>query len=223
MKPQAIVRRARENMVDVIGICDHNSTRNVEAVREAGRREGLAVIGGIEIASEEEVHILGLFDKEESLRDMQRLIDQNLQGENNAEFFGEQHVCDEHDAMLDCETKLLIGATTMSIEKVVESIHYLGGLAIASHVDRESFSLLGNLGFVPEGLKIDALEVSPRHSTAEARDSFPETRDYPLVRFSDAHKLADIGMAVTTFIGASPCVSELGKALLGEEGRRIVN
>ncbi len=223
MNPLAIVRQAKKKGLDVIAICDHNSTKNVVAVRQAGRREELAVIGGVEVCSREEAHILGLFDEEESLRDMQQLIDANLQGQNNPEFFGEQHLCDERGFVVGQETKMLIGATQMSVEEVVESIHRLGGLAIASHVDRESFSLLSQLGFVPEGLEIDALEISSLHSVSKALHCFPQIRDYPLVRFSDAHRLVQIGVPCTTFTGSSPCVAELGKALVGDDGREIMN
>ncbi len=220
MSPLAIVRQAKKKGLDVIGICDHNSTKNITAVRQAGQSEGLAVIGGIEVCSEEEVHILGLFDEEESLQEMQRLMDHNLQGENNPELFGQQWLCDEHDAIVGQETKLLIGATGLSVEEIVENVHRLGGLAIASHVDRESFSLFSQLGFVPEGLQIDALEVS---SPSGARDCSGQIRDYPLVYSSDAHRLDQIGTAFITFAGDSPCVAELHKALLGEDGREVMN
>ncbi|MHC4596838.1 MAG: PHP domain-containing protein [Planctomycetota bacterium] len=223
MRPLAIVRQAKKRGLDVIGICDHNSTRNVAAVRQAGRREELTVIGGVEVCSREEAHILGLFDEEESLREMQRLIDENLDGENNPELFGEQYLCDESGLVVGQETRLLIGATKLSVEEVVESVHGFGGLAIASHVDRECFSLISQLGFVPEGLQIDALEVSMLHSIAEARDCFPQTRDYPLVCFSDAHQLDKVGAAFTAFTGDSPSVMELRKALLGEDRRGVIN
>ncbi len=223
MRPVAIVRQAKKRRLDVIAICDHNSTRNVGAVLWAGRREGVAVIGGIEISSEEEVHMLGLFDNEEGLQDMQRLVDENLRGENNPELFGQQHLCDEHDEVVGREARLLIGATRLTVDQVVESISRLGGLAVPSHVDRDSFSILSQLGFVPEQLRIDALEVSPRHSLAEARDRFPQIRGYPLIHCSDAHRLAEIGTAWITFTGASPCVKELRKALLGQSGRELMN
>ena len=154
---------------------------------------------------------------------MQRLIDQNLHGENNPHLFGQQYLCNENDSVIGRETKLLIGATELGVEEVIESIHRFGGLAVASHVDRESFSLFSQLGFVPEGLEVDALEVSPRHSVSEAKDCFPQTRGYPLMSFSDAHRLEEIGMTFTTFTGVSPCVTELGKALLGQEGREVIN
>ena len=223
MGPLAIVRQAKKKGLDVIGICDHNSAKNVAAVRQAGRREGLAVIGGVEVCSEEEVHILGLFDEQESLLNMQRLIDENLHGENNPELFGQQSLCDQNDAIVARETRLLIGATELSVDEVVEKIHQLGGLAVASHVDRESFSLFSQLGFVPEGLQIDALEISSLHSVTEARGHFPQTKDYPLVSFSDAHRLEEIGTTFTTFKVVSPCVKEFRKALLGEDEREILN
>ncbi len=223
MSPLAIVSEAKKKGLDIIGICDHNSTMNVGAVRQAGRREGLAVIGGIEVCSKEEVHILCLFDKKQSLQKMQLLIDQNLSEENNPELFGQQYLCDEYNAILGRETKLLIGATELTVEDIVENARRLGGLAIASHVDREYFSIFSQLGFVPEGLHIDALEVSSRHSVAEVRQYFPQTRNYPLVRFSDAHRLEEIGKTSTTFTGSEPSVKELHKALLGKDGREVIN
>ena len=223
MSPLAVVRQAKNKGLDVIGICDHNSTKNVMAVRQAGQRKGLAVIGGIEVCSEEEVHILGLFDEEENLRDMQQLIDENLRGENNPELFGQQCLCDKHDEIIGREVKLLIGATGLSVEEVVENIHRLGGLAIASHVDRDSFSLFSQLGFVPDGLQIDALEVSPRYSVAEVMQCLPQTREYPLVCFSDAHRLEEIGTTSTIFSASAACVTELHKALLGKDGREVIH
>lgn len=223
MRPRAIVRRAKEQGLDVIGICDHNSARNVASVRRAAEDEGLAVLGGMEVTSEEEVHVLGLFDDEESLCAMQRLADENLAGENNPELFGDQFICDENDVVVGRETRLLIGATSLSLEQVVESIRGLGGLAVPSHVDRESFSILSQLGFVPSGLAIDALEVSPRCSPAEARERFPQVRGYPLVCSSDAHRPEEIGTASFTFTAESPCVVELRKALRGEDGREVMN
>jgi len=204
-----------------IAICDHNSTRNVAAVQQAARSEGILVIAGIEVTSEEEVHVLGLFDDGDGLQRMQRLIDDNLSGENNPGLFGEQEVCNERDDVIGREMKLLIGATRLTVEAVVGSIREFGGLAIASHVDRESFSLLGQLGLVPEGLPLDALELSSRRSAEQAGERFPGIGGFPLVRGSDAHRLAEIGAAATALTAARPSVSELRKALAGEGGRRV--
>ena len=221
MRPIAIVAQAKKKGLDVIAICDHNSARNVWAVRDVGRGQGLAVIGGMEICSEEEVHVLGLFDEDKNLQQMQAVVGDNLSGENNAELFGEQWLCDEHDAIVGQESKLLIGATKLSVTEIIENVHRFGGLAVFSHVDRESYSILSQLGFVPEGLEIDALEISSRCSPVKARDSLPQIKDYRLVHFSDAHQLDQIGVVSTRFTGNSPSVMELGKALRAEDGREV--
>ena len=214
MQATAIVKQAKRIGLDMIGICDHNSAENVAAVAKAGRREGLSVIGGMEITSREEAHILGLFENERDLMQMQEVVYENLPGENSEEAFGPQTVIDEWDRVVGANQRLLIGATTLTVEQVVEAIHERSGLAIASHVDRERFSLIGQLGFIPKGLSLDALEVS-RPSAMQ------QEYDYPVVTSSDAHFLEDIGRNCTTFTLEALSVSEIRKALRHEMGRSV--
>ena len=214
MVPTAIVRRARAIGLDMIGICDHNSAENVPAVAKAGRRESICVIPGIEITSREEVHVLGLFKTERQLMRVQTAVYESLAGENDQEAFGAQTIVDEWDRATGVNTRLLIGATDLTLEEVVGTIHEFGGLAIASHVDRQSFGLIGHLGFVPEGLKLDGLEVSPG-------SSMREWEDFPIVTSSDAHSLKDIGRSATTFFAERANVDEIGRALRKEHGRRV--
>ncbi len=223
MRPLAIARRAKEKGLDVIGICDHNATGNVEAVRRACERSGVAVVGGVEICSEEEVHMMGLFDDGDALKEMQKVIDENLEGENDADLFGDQLLCDEHDVVIGTESKLLIGAVSLRLDEVVEHIHRLSGLAIASHVDREAFGLISQLGFIPDGLPVDALEVSSMLTVLQISYRFPRIRKCPLVRFSDAHRLEEIGIVSTEFRCASPCVKELRRALAEKDGFEVTN
>jgi len=216
MRATAIVRRAKKVGLDVIAICDHNSAENVAAAVKAGERENLPVIPGIEITSAEEVHILGLFRTERDLMDVQIEIYENLPGENSEEDFGPQTIVDEWDREIGINSRLLIGATALSLEKVVELIHRCRGFAIASHIDRERFSIIGQLGFIPEGLKLDAIEVS-RPSAAE------QHYDFPVVSSSDAHYLDDIGRNYTRFLVEDATVDEIEKALHNKMGRRIVS
>lgn len=222
MLPRAIIRMAKEKELDMIGICDHNSTANVMAVKKAGEREGMAVIGGVEITSREEVHIMALFEDEHALNRIQEIIYDHLPGSNDQEVFGEQVVVDDEDEVLALNERLLIGATTLLIDQIVDIVHRLGGVAIASHVDREAFSIIGQLGFVPEGLPLDGLEVSARCTIGEARERFPQLHRYPLVSFSDAHYLEDIGKRTTSFLMEHASVSEIQKAFRGIEGREIL-
>jgi len=214
MLPTAIVRRAKALGLDMIAICDHNSAENVAAVAEAGRRESIAVIPGIEITSREEVHILGLFNTRKQLMHVQTVVHESLSGENDEEAFGPQIIVDQWDQVAGVSTRLLIGATDLSLEDVVRVIHEFGGLAVASHIDRQGFGLVGHLGFVPPGLKLDALEVSPR-------STIREWDDFPIVTSSDAHCLDDIGRSSTLFFVQQGSFQEIARAIRGEGGRRV--
>ena len=214
MQATAIVEQAKKVGLDMIGICDHNSAENVAAVVKAGVRKDIAVIPGMEVTSSEEVHILGLFNTEQDLMHLQDMVYENLPGENSQEAFGPQLVVDEWDNVVGTNSRLLIGATTLNVEQIVDAIHKWAGLAIASHIDRERFSLIGQLGFIPEGLKLDALEVSRPSSGVQKYD-------YPVVTFSDAHFLEDIGRSPTCFMIEDASLGEIKKALRREMGRRV--
>jgi 3',5'-nucleoside bisphosphate phosphatase len=222
MTPRAIVRTALERNLNMIGICDHNSARNAAATTRAAAGTALTVIPGIEVTSAEEVHIVGLFPSDGAAAAMQEEIYSRLPGQNQEEVFGYQVVVDEFDQVDDLDQRLLIGATTLSTERVVELIHKLGGLAIASHVDRTGFGLFSQLGFIPPGLLLDALEVSRRSDFQTVRRTFPQARDYTLITSSDAHALDDVGAVVTRARMTEPSFDELKKALAREEGRCIL-
>lgn len=222
MTPRAIVRTALERNLHMIGICDHNSARNTAATGRAAAGTGLTVIPGIEVTSAEEVHIMGLFPSDAAAAVMQEEIYSRLPGQNLEEVFGYQVVVDEFDQVDDLDQRLLIGATTLSTERVVELIHTLGGLAIASHVDRTGFGLFSQLGFIPSGLLLDALEVSRQTDFGTVRSKFRQARDYTLITSSDAHTLDDVGVVVTRARMAKPTFDELKKAVAREEGRCIL-
>jgi PHP family Zn ribbon phosphoesterase len=215
MVPSAIVKQAKLVGLDMIGVSDHNSAENVSAVVKAGARENLPVIPGMEITSREEVHVLGLFKDAGQVLQLQQLVYDNLAGENDEDAFGLQVIVDEDDRVVGSTKKLLIGATSFSLEETVDAIHDSGGLAIAAHIDRERFGLIGQLGFIPRTLRLDALEVSA-HSTICA------SGDYPVVRFSDAHFLSDIGRSSTCFVLEEATLEEIAKAIKGQGGRKVV-
>lgn len=215
MSPSHIVRLSKERGLDVIAICDHNSAENVAAVRTAARPIGLAVIGGMEITSQEEVHVLGLFPEDGSLAAAQDVVYEHLAGDNDPNMFGEQIVMNEQGEVIRSNHRLLIGATDLTLEDVVQTIHELGGLAIASHVDRPSFSVMSQLGFIPQGLGLDAVE-----SCSDRVSASPEGP--PMISSSDAHRPEQIGTRCTRFLIDDPTIAEIGMALKHVCGRRIL-
>jgi PHP family Zn ribbon phosphoesterase len=217
MAPKYMVREAKKKGIDIAGICDHNSCENVPAVKKSFEKEGLHVIGGMEITSNEEVHILALFDNEENLFSMQKIVYDNLHGINNEKRFGEQVVVNENDEVIGFNRKLLIGATELPVEDIVNLIHRLDGLAIAAHIDREGYSIIHQLGFIPESIQLDAVEVS----SAGKKDDFTDT-SFPVITCSDAHELKKIGSNFTCFFMEDVNLEEMKKSLLGKDGRKVV-
>jgi PHP family Zn ribbon phosphoesterase len=221
MSPRKIVAKSINNQLDIIAICDHNSAENVQAAIYVGERLGLCVLPGMEICSREEVHVLGLFSAVEQAQAMQEFIYAHLPGENQAELFGYQVIVNDKDEVLGEVSRLLIGASRLSLQDIAVKIHELGGLSIASHVDRPSFGIVGQLGFIPTDLSLDGLEVSYRVPLNEVRKKIPGVMDLPCISSSDAHFLDDIGKAKTVFTLAKPTFEEIRLALKGKKGRRI--
>ena len=223
MSPRAVVERARAAGLDIIAVTDHNTTENSAAVIQAARGTELAVLPGMEMTTAEEVHILGLFDPGTELGPFQATVYRNLPDvPSKKRFVKDQVIVDAADYVTGFSPHCLFGATRFSVQEAVDLIHGHGGLAIACHVDRESFSIISQLGFIPPSLHLEAVEVSPRLTVAEARTAFGPFDPRPVVRFSDAHQPEEIGCATTDFLIASPSLEEIRKALAGEDGRRVI-
>jgi len=220
MSPRGILTAANKKGMDIIGICDHNSSENSLAVMNAAKKMHIKVLPGLEVTSREEVHLLALFDDVETALKLQEHVYENLPGENDEEAFGRQVVVNDKEEVEGFNNKLLIGATTISLEEVIRLIHSFGGLAIASHIDREAFSIIGQLGFIPKNLALDALEISPRIPIEDAIKSY--AYDYPITRFSDAHYPDDIGKGYTSFLLEEGSLAEIKKALKNENGRKLI-
>ena len=218
MIPQRILQSAADRNIDVIGITDHNSMENVAAVKKAAHSFEIAVLGGMEVTSQEEAHILAFFDEIEVLEDFQELIYSNLHGANSPEAFGYQWVVDSEGNVEDVNPRLLIGATALPIHSVVDAIHGRNGIAIAAHVDRTAYSVISQLGFIPCDLDLDAIELSPFY---EETGSINGSRNLPTVTFSDAHFLEDVGRTYTQSFLRKVSVEELKNAVRGEKGRWV--
>jgi PHP family Zn ribbon phosphoesterase len=190
MGPEAIVEAALEQEINVIAVCDHNSAENVEQVVEAAAGTALLVIPGIEIASDEEVHIVVLFPTVGQALAMQKLAYGHLAGKNVPEKYGDQRVVDRHGRTVRLAEYMLIGKTDLKAVEILKQAGKLGGLAIAAHVDRPIFSVATKFGGIPDEMKFDALEVSPNVDIDKARAFFA---GFPVITSSDSHTLDQIG------------------------------
>jgi PHP family Zn ribbon phosphoesterase len=222
MTPRGIVDKASSLGINIMAVCDHNSIENVAVTREVAKKKGIYVIAGMEISSAEEVHVLSLFgDIEEAFR-MQTIVYENLQGGSNDEkAFGMQVVVNAEDEVLGFNERLLIGATSLSVDRIVELIHGLNGIAVASHIDRDAFGIIGQLGFISPEIQFDALEISCRTPFDRALILYDAYRHIPWVSSSDAHQIDEIGRRTSRFIMNHATFAELCLAVQGIDGRSI--
>jgi len=222
MHPAGLIAASVGAGLDAVAVCDHNSAENTVAAQRAGRAAGIAVIPGMEITSEEEVHILALLPDAETALALQSRVYRSLPGRNVEKVFGMQVVANEHAEVLGFDDHLLAGATTMTLDGVVAAIHKFDGLAVAAHVDRERFGIIGQLGMIPAGLPLDALEISSRTALPGARAAFAPKEEYPILCGSDAHEVKDVGRAATFMLLENPTLAEMRQAFNSRAGRAIL-
>jgi 3',5'-nucleoside bisphosphate phosphatase len=222
MIPSLILRQARQKGVNLIAITDHNACHNVEAVLEAAKGSGIHVLPGMELQSREEVHLLCLFDRLESCKALQDTVFERLPPMTNKEdVFGPQYVVNAAGEWLWTEERLLAVSTDLTLEEVVSLVDRLGGMTIPAHVDRPSYSLLANLGLIPETLTFPALEVTPYFGRQGGCRQWPQLKDRCLILSGDAHRLQEIQNR-TVFKMALPEIKEMVLAFQGQQGRQVV-
>lgn len=219
MIPPLIVQEALEHGIELIAITDHNASENVAAVQKAAAGTSLTVLPGMEVQTQEDVHLLCLFEHIEQLLAWQKTVDAALPPQpNRADYFGEQFVVDETGEYIRTEERLLLASTSLSIEDVFQQVGRLGGLVIPAHVERTTFGLLATLGLISTAWGVEALEVSRRISPEAAREKYPVLRPYPLMQNGDVHRLDEF-LGSLVFQIERPTLDEIHMAIHQRAGR----
>ncbi|MDR0667574.1 MAG: PHP domain-containing protein [Prevotellaceae bacterium] len=214
MTPRTIIAKAKERQLDLIGVCDHNTTRQCAEIQKVGRRENIFVLCGAEVTTREEIHCLAFFETPETLADFQRFLDDNLPPvPNNVEQCGHQLLVDEDERILHAFPYWLPNALTKTIDEVAAKVRRLNGLFIPAHIDKARNSLLSQLGFVPPDLPFDALELAPPAPGRPPQTPLPAQPPGALIWSSDAHCPDEIGRASTELRMKEPSFKELKYAL----------
>ncbi len=213
MSPRNIVNKASEAGLGIIAITDHNMTENSFYAHELGEKSGILVLFGMELQTEEEVHMLAIFDSFETAFLFQQTVYDLLPPvKNDPDFFGDQVVVDGNDQIVRFEDRLLLNSAQISIAAAVSWIKSHGGLAIPCHIDSPTFSIISQLGYVPDGIPFDALEIRDIKN-AHALAPLILQKHAPFVAFSDAHYLQDIGRRATRLDLDEPSCKEIERAL----------
>ena len=189
MSPRAIVAGAKAAGLDCIALSDHGCVENLPAFHAACAEAQMPCLYGIEATSSEEVHTLCLFDRLEPALEFGRMIYSAIEDlPNDPDRFGEQPIVTVDGEVTGFAEKLLFAATNISFFDLVPMALEAGALCIPSHIDRDYFGAVSQLGFLPD-LPYDAVEVVSKTP--------PGAERWPIVQFSDAHHPAHIGRRCT--------------------------
>ena len=186
LTPALLAVEAMEQGIQILALCDHNSTRNLPAFKEACELCSLMGLYGMEVSTAEDVHILTIFENIEDAMQFGAFIEYLLPPiKNNPRLFGNQLVVNLEGEVCETVEKLLISSSGISFSDVVEEALSRDALVIPAHIDRSANSVLSNLGFLPD-LPYSALEAVRIPVSAE-------TYGKTILTGSDAHHLLQVG------------------------------
>jgi len=197
MTPNDIVGMALLNGLDLIAVTDHNSLANAPAIIKAAKtiqeQQGktLIVLPGIEVSTVEEVHVLCLFSCIEAALNFEKeLVPYFSTLINRIDIFGEQILYDEYDHVTGELERMLIAPSTISFDALYFLTQKYDGAFIPAHIDRSSFSVISNLGFIPPHLEINTVEVSPNGiDKGFCMQNTEIANNNKIITSSDAHQL----------------------------------
>ncbi len=188
MTPWNLVGMACVNGLSLIALTDHNTTRNVPEAIAAGREYGVAVLPGMEITSKEEAHILGYFPTlEDALAAGEEVYASLPDIANDPALFGNQLIKTTGDQDGGILSKLLINATSLSVDEVEALVKKHHGITVPAHINRGHNGMIGALGLMPFLPQFPIVEVS-----AAVECPAYATKGRFQLHSSDAHRLEDI-------------------------------
>jgi predicted metal-dependent phosphoesterase TrpH len=186
MTPSNIAGMASIKGLSLISLTDHNSGRNLKTMAKAAANFGIQFVPGIEVTTAEEVHVLTYFKDVDNAYGFGEILYNSLPNiTNRPSIFGHQLIISENDELAGELDRLLLQATPFSIDEIVRLVRDSGGCTVPAHINRDSFSVLANLGFIPSGL----------FRAAEIYTDLPCTAIDPslyILHSSDAHNLGDV-------------------------------
>ncbi len=179
--------------LNIMALTDHNTVKNLPAFFSACEKYDIVPIGGMELTTTEEVHIVCLFDTLESAMKFGEEVDKRrIKINNRPEIFGEQLILDENDEVIGKDEHLLINATTISIDEAYVLVKNFGGICYPAHIDRDSNGIIAMLGVFPESPDFKTVEIYDKSKQDSLEERFPILKHKKKIFCSDAHYLEKI-------------------------------
>ncbi|MBR5451467.1 MAG: PHP domain-containing protein [Clostridia bacterium] len=166
--PDSIAGMGELNGLDIMALTDHNSTKNCPAFFEAAKHHGIIAVGGMELTTAEDIHLVCLFPTLDSAMAFGTEVEKRrIKIKNRPEIFGDQFIMNSEDQVIGLEEDLLINATDITVDEAPLLAEKFGGVCYPAHIDRESNGIIAVLG------------------------AFPETPDFPSAELHDGEKLEE--------------------------------
>lgn len=213
MSPTVVVETALARGLNIIAITDHNTTLQCPEIQLLGAEAGLTVIAGAEVCTREEAHCMALFGTDTARAAFQHYLDEHLPHlPNDPERFGDQVWVNRNDEIMGEAPYLLLSSLDQNVNQVAAYVKQLGGLFIAAHVERPSFSLISQLGFIDPSLPLDAVEYTDASRFGRLLSAHKYLSNYTSYPASDAHYPEQIGSKPCLIRASAPLFDNIRKA-----------
>ena len=214
MTPATIAGMSKVIGLDLIALTDHNTCKNCPAIARAALAYGILFLPGMELTTSEEVHVLCYFPSLDAAMDFDRYVSAHLPDiPNSPALFGDQFICDEEDQILGTEERLLISATDIPFDAVYDLVRQYDGIMVPAHINKPSTSLLGNLGFIPEGSQFSCVEIKNDADWPQLQQQYPYLANCNHLCSSDAHDLNSIHEPIHTLAAAGTSLPDILAAI----------
>ena len=201
MTPNNIAGMAAIKGLNVLALTDHNTAKNCPAFFEACRRQGIIPIAGIELSTEEDIHLVCLFEElDDAMRFDAALEEHLLPIDNRPEIFGEQLILNADDEPIGEVQKLLISPTDLPIDEAIKLARSYGAHVHPAHIDRESNGIIAILGDIPSEYVFKIFEMRDRSNAERIMGTVEELNGKNILVCSDAHQLWNISEAENSFL-----------------------
>ena len=177
----------------IAALTDHNTAANCPAFFKACKRYGVVPVGGMELTTAEEIHIVCLFPTLEATLDFDELVrSRRMNIPNDPRIFGDQLIFDAEDRVIGTDPFYLPAATSIALEEVPHLVKRCGGICYPAHIDRPSGGLPTILGGFPPEVPFTCYELNDASNKEEYEQRFPVLKGMRQICCSDAHRLEAI-------------------------------
>jgi len=190
MTPNNICGMGSLNGLNIMALTDHNSSKNCPAFFKAAAKFGIIPIAGMELTTNEDIHIICLFEELDEAMAFDKFVEEKrILIPNRVDIFGNQLILDENDVQIGIEENLLPNATSLSIDEAVKAVEKFKGVCWPAHIDRQSNGIIATLGVFPDEPFFRFAEFNDKENQKEYFEKYPNLKDKTVLVASDAHYL----------------------------------